>query len=497
MKNKLLMLSKNIAKYSFLLFICLYSIANLFFTTRHFNAPNSGYEINYFSGFTLVNFITLVIIGFMAVYAINKKDFKFSSKKILSIFLIASFLMGVIWIFSNPQDLVEYDDAFNCYRAAVSLSNGDLSPIQYGSYINTYPHNLPLVTYFLIIIKIFGNDLSLLAIRFINLLFVLIGYYSLYKICEELYDNEKTKLILVILMFLSTQYVFYSFMIYSNVIAYSTGMVSLLYFLKYYKNDSLKDLIFSLLMIVFSSILKNNSLIILIAEIIFLILKLINNFNFKPILILAISLFTLSIFSKGIIGYWSIKSNTDYSNKLPFSCWIAYGVNYDRNNPGGYTNEFENFHHENGYVAEYTDRKAKEFIENSLNRFKEQPDVALKFYIQKFLFSYANPEYDAFLSYKNIKRNDFTNSLISGQANDFLFVVWDACSSLVSIGLIVFAIKKFNDIKLEQLLLGVCVFGGFMFHFFWETKSIYLYQYFLLLLPYAAYGISCFKIRNK
>ncbi len=33
------------------------------------------------------------------------------------------------------------------------------------------------------------------------------------------------------------------------------------------------------------------------------------------------------------------------------------------------------------------------------------------------------------------------------------------------------------------------VFGGFLFHSFWEVKAIYTYQYYMYLLPYAAYGI--------
>ena len=36
---------------------------------------------------------------------------------------------------------------------------------------------------------------------------------------------------------------------------------------------------------------------------------------------------------------------------------------------------------------------------------------------------------------------------------------------------------------------AVIVIGGFLFHAFWEVKSIYLYQYFMYLLPYAAYGL--------
>ena len=35
----------------------------------------------------------------------------------------------------------------------------------------------------------------------------------------------------------------------------------------------------------------------------------------------------------------------------------------------------------------------------------------------------------------------------------------------------------------------IIVIGGFLFHTLWEVKAIYLYQYFMYLLPYAACGL--------
>lgn len=53
------------------------------------------------------------------------------------------------------------------------------------------------------------------------------------------------------------------------------------------------------------------------------------------------------------------------------------------------------------------------------------------------------------------------------------------------------------------MLLPLIFLGGFTFHLIWETKAIYVLQYFYLLVPYAAFGIyqmfitiECF-IENK
>lgn len=40
----------------------------------------------------------------------------------------------------------------------------------------------------------------------------------------------------------------------------------------------------------------------------------------------------------------------------------------------------------------------------------------------------------------------------------------------------------------ENFLLIVTVFGGFLFHIFWEAKSQYVFPYFLLIFPYSVQG---------
>lgn len=497
MKKFFISISEIIAKYAFIILIILYSLANILFTVRRFNGVDQSFEVNYFIGFNIYYAIVLVMLIFGVYYAYKKDFWGIRSKNLLFVFLILSFIVGLIWIVINPQELVELDDAYNCFRAATNIAKGDLSVIGYKSYINTYPHNLPLVTYFFLIIKIFGQENALFIIRFINLILVIGGYFSLYQITKLTFKDDKTNTIVVILMFLSMQFVFYSFMVYSNAIAYSTGMFSLWFFTKYLQSNNLSDLIVSLLVIVVSASLKNNSLILLVAELIYILIQMVRKFNYRVLLLTFASLVLLTITSTGVVKFWEKRSGNDYSNKLPMSCWLAYGMNYYEGNPGGYTNEFETYHHANDYVVEFTDLKAKEFIHDTLETFKEKPDVAAKFYAQKFLVSFANPEYDTFASYRELERSEFTESVIAGDINDFLFNLWDATSTIVSIGLLVYVVINFKKITLNELLLGVCVFGGFLFHGFWETKSLYLYQYFLLLLPYAAKGITLLLERNN
>ena len=64
----------------------------------------------------------------------------------------------------------------------------------------------------------------------------------------------------------------------------------------------------------------------------------------------------------------------------------------------------------------------------------------------------------------------------------------------------IFSIAKHGKIAIKKILLPVIFLGGFLFHILWETKAIYVIQYYYLLLPFSAYGIyniSNLDINNK
>lgn len=486
MKLDLEKLGTYIAKYCFVLFVILYSIANIFMTVRQYN---TGENIaNYYFGLTPMHILLVLVIGAVLLYLVRNQLNKTDDKKFIILFLFVCLIVGLYWVLSNPQELVDYSDDYNCLRAARLVGSGDYGPLGYKTYINTYPHNLTLVSYFMIYTRLFGENANLI-IRLVNIIFMLVGYYSLYKITDELFENKTVNNIVIVLMFLSMQFVFYSFYIYGNVLSYSIALFSVWFFITYLKKNKISNLIISMLAIVFSSAIKNNSLIILVAEMIYLIIHIINNKKPALLIVIVITVALQYLSTTGVVNFWAKRADYDYSNRLPKICWIAYGLNYDERHPGGYMNEFEVYHYENGFNSEYTEERAKTFINGVLENFKEKPYLIPRFYAQKFLVSFANPEYETFAQYRSLELNEFNESTVSGEINDWLNEVWDATSTIVSIGLLAYVVFRFKKITLNEMICGVIVFGGFLFHSFWEVKAIYTYQYYMYLLPYAAYGI--------
>lgn len=481
--------SKKIVLFVFGAFTLLYVIGNIFFTVCMENELISNL-VSFNNGITIVNILFLFVLLFLTYYLIKKDFFHIKDKYLLSIFLLVSFVAGIAWIFVNDIELREIDDAYNCFRAAKNIAIGNLAPLSYKSYISVYPNNMGLVTYLFIHIKLFGVEKALYSIRIVNLIFVLIGYFALYRITNNIFNNRLINCVLVLLMFGSMQFVFYSFFVYGNCLSYTMALLSVMFLLDYFKNTKIFNLIFSSLFIICSISIKENSLIILIAEAILLILYVINTKKIVVLFVLLLTLLGTYGGTSGLQKFWGNRADIDYGDtKLPTICWFAYGLNYDQRRPGGYFNEFEVYHVENGYMPEFTEKRAQTFIDGVLENFKEKPNVALRFYSQKFLSSWANPQYETFDQFRELNNSDFVKNVVGGKINDVLNIFWDGVSSVIALGLFAFMIKKRKCLNLYSMIGMIIVIGGFLFHTLWEVKAIYLYQYFMYLLPYAACGL--------
>lgn len=489
MKDKFLKLSNNVVKIFFGIFIFVYVILNILFSASLHNLDGFYIEINTTNIYTIIWFL----LAFGCLWLLIKKDFfNINENYLIYGFLIICLIVGLVWIFNNNYQISEINDAYNIYETAKYLNNGDYSVLGAKSTISNYPNNVGLLFYDLFLIKVFGEVNALYAFRLINLVCVLIGYYALYQISKLIFNNNRTiNCTLIYLLFGSMQFVFYSYFVYSNCLSYSLSIVSIWFLLRYFKNNRIKDILVTIISIVFSITIKENSLIVLITEIIYLILYIIKTKKVKSAIIIVVCMMLGTYLgTSGLQRYAGNLVNLDYKDtKMPTIVWVACGINSNPDSPGYYFNELENYHISHDQVADYTSIEAKRFIDNTLESFKDNPLSGINFYIRKFIAAWCNPTYEAFGQYASANRNNLVESITYGVGNKILTDFWDGIGTLVSLGLAIYLIKDFKNAQLLELIGAVIIIGGFLFHFIWEIKSIYLYQYFLFVLLYGAKGL--------
>lgn len=477
----------------FTLFVILYSLANLFFTVYQCNLVDnsSHYRFN-----TPLHYGLLLVILLLIFF----KKWRFSSRRALYLFLTVIVLFGFVWVLMNPQGFGEYADPYNVYRSARQVAHGDYSVLGYKSYINTYPNNLGLLSILVLYFKFFGEKAALFF-RLSNVLMVAVGYLGLYKISERLFHSEELQRYLLLLFCAASQYIFLAYFVYGNAFSYTLGIVSCYFFIVYLQERQIFSLGLAILMVLLSILVKNNSLILLVAMLAYLVLDVCHRRKLVYSLLAIILLVSGAwLVSEGVIRFYEKRGEISYANRLPKKAWLAYGLNYDERHPGGYLSYFEQYHVDNDYVVEYTEEYIQQFMDGVLTAFRQRPYLIPLFYARKMAIAWADPEFEVLSVYRashNLPQDlvhefpSWSRDVAAGKSHAFLQNLWDGGASLIAIGLLLYLLDK-KEKKLTEYFPAVIVIGGFLFHSFWEVKSIYLYQYYLFLLPYAAYGYTKF-----
>ena len=131
------------------------------------------------------------------------------------------------------------------------------------------------------------------------------------------------------------------------------------------------------------------------------------------------------------------------------------------------------------------------------------PKVFITFYSEKIGSTWLNPTFQTIWCslpgqrYRNseeyahyISYHEKALSMVGGDLAKTEEYYFDICQIIIFIfaGIGIFKISKNQNLK--QVILPIIFIGGFLFHILWETKSIYVIQYYFLLLPYTALGID-------
>lgn len=173
--------------------------------------------------------------------------------------------------------------------------------------------------------------------------------------------------------------------------------------------------------------------------------------------------------------------------------------------PGWYNGDGIILFRKSGFDYDKTTEKTKELIIQRLKYFACNPNEFVNYYFEKFAstwlnptfqtiwcsvpaFRYSlNPEYAEYLQFHQtaISMVDFRGTLYN--IEESIFNIYQIII-FVFAGIGIFQSSKENN--LSKILLPIIFIGGLLFHLLWETKAIYVIQYYFLLLPYAALGLS-------
>lgn len=448
--------------------------------------------------------VSLFII--LLIYLLNKKILKkIPSIALLAIMLPICLLVFIVWI--NAMKLNPETDQKMIHDMAVALLNNKISDFtQTAQYLFLYPFQFGLTLFVSLIYKCFGTNY--LYIEYINAICSIANMIIIYYISKLIFKNEKIQKILVILLGgFSLYWMFFNVHFYGNIIGLTLALVSLLFTILYLDKNNIYFIIPTAICIALSIIIKSNYNIFLCGIVLVLLLDIIKKWNLKILLVIPIFIVTYFIIN---FGYNLIFENTTHLNTstcgVPMISYVYMGMSEpDDLSAGWYNSSTVDLFRENNYDTEKTAQKSKELISKRILYFAQNPIDFIKYYSEKIGSTWLNPtfqtiwcslpgvRYRYYEDYANyISYHEKALSMVGGKLADVEENYFNIYQIITFIFATVGIFKISKDLDLKQAIIPIIFIGGFLFHILWETKAIYVIQYYFILLPYAALGINYF-----
>ncbi len=447
----------------------------------------------------------LLSIGFLlGVFTVAARFFAKKHVTLLTILVLVWYLLlGAVLILFGKT--VPAADALSVYSIAESLANGDTSVIHpTASYLSYYPQQIGLTAFFEILFRLYHLlPLDLPAYHFFKCLYVVLaGIIILYqkKTIHLLWENDTTDCFYLLLAGVNLPFLMYTSFVYGEIPSFAAVSVGLYYLAKLWKDSSLSAkkqfgcAAAVLVCLTTGVMLRKNNLILIIAVLIVVFFEWIK--NRRHLLLLWCVLCTACCFTILPLTqtYYEHRAENTLRSGVTATSYIAMGMQESSRANGWYNGFNFNTYHNAGMDTLAANTISKEAIYERLDYFRENPAYAAGFYLEKHLSQWADGTYASrqatLATYGG--RTSFFLSLYEGKGSHFWIAYCNQYQNLLYLGAFFFVLTAFRK-KLNALpiYLGlVVVIGGFLFHIFWEANSRYIFLYSLLLMPYAARGLT-------
>lgn len=474
------------------------------FITAYFNSTFYHPEEKTFFKYSL-GIIEIIVVTFVTILIllINKKILKkIPAIAIIIPISILAFILYIYWV--NALKLNPETDQKLIHEMALTLLSGDIGIYNdISQYLFLYPYQFALTFVVSLIYKIFGENF--LYVEYLNCICSFINMFLIFYISKIIFKKETIQKILALLIGgFSFYWMFFNVHFYGNIIGLTLALASILFTLLYLDKNKIYFLIPAGVFSSLAVLIKTNYSIFLCAIIFILILNIIQKWNFKVLLaffIFIISFFSINIGYKQILKHYNI--NDSYG--VPMINYIYMGMAPQTTlSPGWYTGDNVKIYTDSNFDKEKNKEMVLELISNRLNYFIQNPKEFFSYYNQKIGSTWLNPtfqtiwcslpgtryrwypEYAHYLGY-----HEKVLSMVGGD----LYKIEENYFNIYQILIFIFASLgifkiSFNTNDLKLYLLPITFLGGFLFHILWETKAIYVIQYYFILLPFSALGID-------
>lgn len=503
-----------ILKYIVLIMAILLFVSAFLFTSYIDDMSSQAMHLKWDNPFfSLCGIGLFLIVLFIVLYLLQNKTS--ASKKYILFFVLAWYFVAgcVLVLFSRSAPAADPRSVYDIAAALATGNTGVIHPT--ASYLSYYPHQIGLVAYYEVVLRIWNLlpiDLAgYHALKLLNVFWACVIIYFQYKILELLFKDDKVQIIYLLLMLCNLPFLVYTSFVYGEIPSFACFSIGLWALLKIFitplksVNDKINKswilyTILSCTCFILCIMLRKNALILLIAVIGTTLLELIRPRKMYLLIHLVayicISCFTLTL----VQSYYEHRAGNYLSTGVTPLSYFAMGMQESSRGEGWYNGFNFNTYQESGLNTELANQVSRDAINNRLAYFSEHPVEMLRFYANKYRIQWCDGTYASLQATQNDGggRAPLFTEFYNGGYTKFFIPFCNIIQTLLYLGTLLFAIqpirkKQTGSELLQGFPLYICIigtFGGLLFHMLWEASSRYIFPYSLLLYPYAAYGLT-------
>lgn len=458
----------------------------------------------------LMIFLLVVLAAFVLLYKKGVFE-KYRLMAEIGLAVISAYCLLLIFgIRPIPvNDSMTLDKIINAFMI------GDYSELTNpGGYVFIWPFQLGYIGFGQIMYSIFGKS-NYIAWDLVQLISILITIYLIYKMTWEFFED---RVICGIVVFLSWGALFfynYVTYVYGDILSMAPQTLALYAMVLYIKRDKKRYALLSAVCIAVAILIKTNCEITLIALLMAFVANAIDKMNVRAVLsnIALAGIMLILVFSSkaSVDSYYCNVSGLDrIPDGNPVWAHIAMGLQESELEDGWYNGYNYHVFEENNYDVDATASAAKENIRQTLKTFTDRPLHGARFLARKFATQWAD---SVCVSTHNL---DLVSRHVENQPAIAQFLVFGTGSRIfiwvmnvfmpvcyIGVAIYLFGILRGRKASASEMLLLILIFGGIVFHEFWEGSSRYTMRYYIYYLPFGAYGLKvllgfiCEHIKRK
>lgn len=408
------------------------------------------------------------------------------------------FCLGIYLIFAcEPK--IRFDQRY-VLIAAYHLNHHQFHEFAPCQYLNQYPFQLGFVTFERPFAFLFGTN-AIRALFLLNLLCLLGIHFFNWQITALVTAKKRVQNYVILLDFFFLPAFFYILFAYGNLPGLLLLMASFYCLGRWWQQNKWPYWLLASILSVLAYELKNNYLIGIIALIIASLLNFLRTKKWANLAFIAVTILLLAGSNYALNTYYSglTHQEVNVSKGIPKSLYLVMGLSKNPQRSDGWydgstVKTYCRFKGNHQRANDYGDKQLRQ----KTAYFAKRPDQAAKLFKNKIVTTWGDPLFQSIWSgphrqFRQKIYSPFWRTIYNPHTLSY-HLLDNFCHALYIIILITALICSWHYLIIQHqhllLLLLIYFIGGFCFHLLWETKSQYVFNYIIALLPLSAAGLD-------